>query len=111
MEIKGVVKKINEIQSGVSKAGKEWKKQTFVIDTGDQYNPDVCFSVFGEDKLEMVSKLKLNEKVTVHFNLSSREFNGSWYHNIDAWRIEKGEKTETMDQQNAVKEEIEKLPF
>ena len=27
------------------------------------------------------------QEVEVGFNISSREFNGKWYHNIDAWKI------------------------
>jgi hypothetical protein len=27
--------------------------------------------------------------VEVFFNLESREFNGKWYHNINAWKIDK----------------------
>ena len=28
------------------------------------------------------------DQVDVSFNLSSREYNGRYFHNIDAWRIE-----------------------
>lgn len=91
LSVKGNVSNILPVESGTSKAGKEWKKQGFVINTGEQFNPDICFSVFGEDKLQMVSELKVGEEVEVHFNLSSREFNGKYYHNIDAWRVEKGD--------------------
>lgn len=91
LSVKGNVSSILPVESGTSKAGKEWKKQGFVINTGEQFNPDICFSVFGEDKLQMVSELKVGEEVEVFFNLSSREFNGKYYHNIDAWRIEKGD--------------------
>jgi predicted SnoaL-like aldol condensation-catalyzing enzyme len=90
LSVKGRVSNILAVESGTSKAGKEWKKQGFIIDTGEQYNPEICFSVFGEDKLQMVAGITVGEDVEVHFNLSSREFNGKYYHNIDAWRIEKG---------------------
>ncbi|MFT7613996.1 MAG: hypothetical protein ACI9J3_002977 [Parvicellaceae bacterium] len=90
LEVKGRVSKILAVESGTSKAGKDWKKQGFVIDTGDQYNPNVCFSLFGEDKIAMLGNFKEGQDVTVSFNLSSREFNEKWYHNIDAWKIEAG---------------------
>ena len=89
LDTKGKVVKVLEVESGTSKAGKEWKKQGFVINNDNEFNPEICFSVFGEDKLQMVSELKVGEEVTVHFNLSSREFNSKYYHSIDAWRIEK----------------------
>lgn len=87
LEIKGRISKVLDVESGVSKAGKEWQKQSFVIDTGDEYNPEVCFSLFGEDKIAMLGKHKEGASVTVGFNVSSREFNGKYYHNLDAWKI------------------------
>ena len=32
MKIKGKFKKLLKLESGVSKAGKEWKKQSFILD-------------------------------------------------------------------------------
>ena len=37
--MKGKVIEILPIESGISKAQKEWKRQSFVIDNYDQYNP------------------------------------------------------------------------
>ena len=45
--------------------------------------------MFGDDKLAMLAGVTVGEDVEVHFNLSSREFNGKYYHNIDAWKIDK----------------------
>ena len=87
LSVKGRITNILEVESGTSKAGKEWKKQSFVIDNGDQYNPNVCFSLFGEEKIGMLRNFGAGQEVEVGFNLSSREFNGKWYHNIDAWKI------------------------
>lgn len=107
LSVKGRVSNILAVESGTSKAGKEWKKQGFIIDTGEQYNPEICFSVFGEDKLQMVAGITVGEDVEVHFNLSSREFNGKYYHNIDAWRIEKGS---AQAAQNVVPDNAAPLP-
>ncbi|MGB0886612.1 MAG: DUF3127 domain-containing protein [Vicingaceae bacterium] len=87
LAIKGRITKVLSIESGTSKAGKEWKKQGFVIDTGAQYNPEVCFSLFGDDKIAMLRNFGEGQEVEVAFNISSREFNGKYYHNIDAWKI------------------------
>ena len=88
LSVKGRINQILQVESGTSKAGKEWKKQSFVIDTGAQYNPLVCFSLFGEDKLALLGNVSAGQEVEVAFNISSREFNGKWYHNIDAWKID-----------------------
>ena len=70
MDVKGKVVQLLPVQSGVSKAGKEWSKQEFVIETEEQFPKKICFTLF-----------------EVSFNVESREFNGKWYHNINAWRI------------------------
>lgn len=88
LTLKGRIKSILPPESGTSKAGKAWRKQSFVVDTGAQYNPDVCFGVFGDDKLDMLARFEPGAEVEVSFNLSSREYNGRYYHNIDAWKIE-----------------------
>ena len=87
LAVKGRITNILAIEEGVSKADKPWKKQNFVIDTGAQYNPEVCFQLFGEDKIAMLANFPEGSEVEVAFNLSSREFNGKYYHNIDAWKI------------------------
>jgi hypothetical protein len=32
----------------------------------------------------------MDETVTVHFDIESREYNGRWYTNIRAWKVDKG---------------------
>ena len=88
LTIKGKLSRKLSVESGTSKAGKEWKKQSFVVDTGAQYNPEICFQLFGEDKIQMLSSHNEGDQVEVSFNLSSNEYNGKYYSNIDAWRIE-----------------------
>ena len=98
LKLKGKLTKILDPESGTSKAGKEWKKQSFVIDTGDQYNPEVCFSLFGEDKInDNLSDVKIGTEVAVLFNASSREFKGKYYHSLDAWKIVTGDESERPD--------------
>jgi hypothetical protein len=87
LTIKGRLANILKMESGQSKAGKEWKKQSFVIDTGDQYNPNVCFSLFGDDKIALLSQVAVGQDIEVSFNVSSREYQGKWFHNLDAWKI------------------------
>ena len=116
LAITGKLVKALDVESGTSKAGKEWKKQSFVIDTGAQYNPEVCFSLFGEDKIAMIEGLQPGMEIEVSFNLSSREYNGKYYHNIDAWRINKAAAAVVEDMPQAPlnsldAEEEDDLPF
>lgn len=87
--IKGKLVKKLDVESGTSKAGKEWKKQSFLVNTGAQYNPEVCFQLFGDDKIQMLDGVNDGDELEVSFNVSSREYNGRYFHNIDAWKISK----------------------
>ena len=84
MEVKWKLVKKLELQTGVSKAGKEWKKQSIVIDTGNDFNNEVCVSAFG-DKVGQMNKLEIGMEVSVLCNVYSREYNGRYYHNIDGY--------------------------
>ena len=86
MDIKGKVIQILPVQTGTSKAGKEWSKQEFVIETEEQFPKNICFTLFG-DKLSLLTGITAGQQVEVFFNLESREFSGKWYHNINAWKI------------------------
>ena len=114
--VKGKLSRKLSVESGTSKAGKEWKKQTFLVNTGAQYNPEICFQLFGEEKVEMLNHHNEGEQVEVSFNLSSKEFNGKYFHNIDAWRIETIEsntqnKIEEAPEFNTPSTEEDDLPF
>ena len=86
MKITGKLAKVLEKQKGVSKAGKEWQKQSFVLDTGSDFNNEICIDCFGE-KIEMIQNLKIGANIEVKLNVSSKEFKGRYYHNISAWDI------------------------
>ena len=114
LAIKGKLSRKLSVESGTSKAGKEWKKQSFLIDTGAQYNPEICFQLFGDDKIAMLQHHNEGDQVEVSFNLSSREFNGRYFHNIDAWRIEgmgSANATEDAPAFNASSNDDDDLPF
>lgn len=88
LDISGKVVQILPEQTGVSTKG-NWVKQDFVIETTEQYPKKVCFTAFGE-KASQVKSLQVGETVTVSFNMESREFNGKWYTNINAWKVVSG---------------------
>ncbi len=88
LQVKGKIEQILKPESGVSRAGKEWQKQEFVIETDEQFPRKVCFTLFN-DKTSLIKGISAGEEVEVSFNLESREYNGKWFHNINAWKIEK----------------------
>jgi len=105
MKITGKLTKVLELQKGVSKAGKEWQKQSFVLDTGADFNNEICIDVFGE-KIDQITNLKNGVELEVKINVSSKEFKGRYYHNISAWEIQNVGSTEPIKNDDS-----EDLPF
>jgi len=88
MEVTGKVIAVLPAQGGTSKTGNEWKKQEYVIETHEQYPKKICFQIFGADKIEQAA-IQPGEELTVHFDIDSREYQGRWFTNINAWRVER----------------------
>ena len=88
LELEGrIVRKLG-VQTGTSARG-AWSKQEFIFEYQEgNYPTQVCMNVWGEDKVRELDKYQVNDRVKVSFNLSSREFNGRWYTDVRAWRIE-----------------------
>ncbi|RPH70910.1 DUF3127 domain-containing protein [bacterium] len=86
LEISGKVIQVLSEQTGTGRNG-QWTKQDFVIETQEQYPRKICFSAWGE-KVSVVKNLKTGSLVNVSFNAESREFNGRWYTDLRAWKID-----------------------
>jgi len=71
---------------GTSAKG-EWKKQDAIFETAEQFPKKVCIS-FWSEKVDELKKISEGSSVKVHINLESREYNGKWYTDIRAWKIE-----------------------
>lgn len=97
MELTGKVIAVLEARGGISKAsGNPWKMQDYVIETNEQYPRRMCFNVFGEDKISQFN-IQLGEEITVSFDINAREYQGRWYNDIRAWKVDRV----TTDQQAA----------
>ena len=91
-EISGKISTIVDKVSGQSKNGNEWVKQEFVIETDGQYPKKVCFSLWG-DKINVLENLNEGTPVKVSFDPESREYNGRWYTDLRAWKIDTANTT------------------
>lgn len=85
MELTGKCVAVLDIQSGTSKTGNEWKKQEFVIEFGDRYPKKVCFQLFGDRVNDCPN---VGDEVVVSFDAESREWNGKWFTQLNAWKVE-----------------------
>lgn len=89
LEITGKLTQLLPLQSGTSARG-EWKKQDFILETEEQYPKKVCISLWG-DKLADIEGIQMGETITASVNIESREFNGRWYTDVRAWRIQRAQ--------------------
>ncbi|MCG9879610.1 MAG: DUF3127 domain-containing protein [Bacteroidia bacterium] len=87
LDITGKIIQKLPITRGTSKAGKDWEKQEFIIETQETYPKKICIGLMGEKTREL-EKFNPGQEVKVSLNIESREYQGKWYTNINAWRIE-----------------------
>lgn len=89
MELKGKIIAVLEERSGVAKAsGKPYRVAQYVLETIEQYPKKMMFEVFGDDKINQMN-IQVGEELTVSFDIDSREYNGKWYNQIRAWKVER----------------------
>ena len=116
LKITGIITKVLEVQKGTSKAGKDWQKLQFIVETEEEYNNTYCFELFGEDKISDFSKWnKERSKVTVKFNVQTNEWNGKYFTSLSAWNVYnefKDAPSEAEKEMKEMQEESESdLPF
>ena len=87
MEIQGKVIAVLPERSGVSARG-EWKSQTYVIETQEQYPKKMAFDVFGADRLAQFN-IHSGEEILVSFDIDAHEYQGRWFNSIRAWNVNK----------------------
>lgn len=89
MELIGKIIEECPIQEGTSRSGNPWKKRMYIVETQESYPKKVALTVFGSDRVAATeAAVKLGDTVRVSFDLESREYNGRWYTDAMAWRIE-----------------------
>lgn len=85
MQLTAKLTQLLPIQTGTGKNG-EWKKQDLIVETGGQYPKKICISIWG-DKINS-SQLQIGNELKIDFDIESREYNGKWYTDIKAWKID-----------------------
>ncbi len=85
MELIAKLIKTLPIQTGEGKNG-IWKKQDIIVETDGKFPKKVCISLWG-DKIDE-SKLVIGNQLSISFDVESREYNGKWYTDVKAWKLE-----------------------
>lgn len=88
-EVKGKVVAVPPAQTGVGQRG-PWRRQTVVIEYEDgRYTQKLALEC-GNSKAEDFGKLRVGQTVTVHYDVTSREYNGRYFTTANAfdWKVE-----------------------
>ena len=86
MEFEGTVYKIMPVTKGTSARG-EWQRQDVVFEMNEgSFTRKICVTFF--NKPDDVARLREGATYTVSVNIESREYNGRWYTDIRAWRLQ-----------------------
>lgn len=83
-ETAGKIKVIYDTQSFAS----GFTKREFVVTTAaDKYPQDLKFEVVKE-KCQLLDSFEAGQDVTVNFDIRGNEYNGKYYVNLSAWKIQ-----------------------
>jgi len=86
MEFEGSVYRILPLTKGTSARG-EWQRQDVVFDMQEgNFTRKICVTFF--NRPDDVAKLKEGATYHVSVNIESREYNGRWYTDVRAWRLQ-----------------------
>lgn len=86
MAIRGKVIFVGQMIGGNRKSdGQAWKKQEFAIETEGQYPKKVAFSVMN-DRIDKAA-IQMGQTLEIEVDAQSREYNGKWYTELTAWKV------------------------
>ncbi len=83
LKINGKVKLLLDAQTFDS----GFTKREFVITTQEQYPQDVKLEVT-QQRVALLDNMKEGDNVDVHFNIRGNEYNGRYFVNLQAWKID-----------------------
>lgn len=114
-ELHGKIKTIMEPKT----FGSGFTIREFVVTVEDGKYPQDIVLQFVQDKVSLLDTIDEGQDVTVHFDIRGKEYNGRYFNNLQAWKIESEssasnyddddyEETKTPDDFD---EEGEQIPF
>lgn len=86
MDIQGKVIKFLDPVTGEGRNG-TWKKQEFILELPGDFPKKVCIANWN-DKADL-SGVKEGDELKVYIDVESREYNGRWYTDVKAWKLER----------------------
>ena len=96
-ELEGTVKVIDEVQTFAS----GFSKREFVVEIEDGKYPQSLKFECVKDKTSLTDGLQIGDAVKVSFDIRGNEYNGRYYVNLNAWKVEKAGGGAAPDQGGA----------
>ncbi|NRB62338.1 MAG: DUF3127 domain-containing protein [Saprospiraceae bacterium] len=85
-EVVGKLHKKFETESKTS----SFQAREFVIEVADGNYPQMVKFQLVQDRCGLIDEYSEGDQIKVHFDLRGREWNGKYFTNLNAWRIESG---------------------
>lgn len=87
MEVSGRIVKSLPKQTGPSKKGGTWTRHQVLIETEGQYPKQIVVDIY-DDKAAPLKTASAGTLVNFSVDLSSREYKGSYYTSVTAYKVE-----------------------
>ncbi len=85
-ELSGKIKLIMEPKT----FGSGFTVREFVVTVDDGKYPQDIVLQFVQDKVSLLDSVQVGQEVTTSFDIRGREYNGRYFNNLQAWKIEAG---------------------
>lgn len=79
------------VKYDTQKKSEKFSAREFVIEVADGQYPQMVKFQLTQDRCSLVDTFNVGEAIKVHFDLRGREWNGKYFTNLNAWRLEKPE--------------------
>lgn len=95
IEQKGTISAFGEIREGTGKSGYHWQRQNIVLEyqVGESYTEHLVVTADADGIKEIDTLgLKVGDKVSITAKVTSREWNGRWFTDVEMYKIIPGAK-------------------
>ncbi len=99
-EVDGKLHKIFETEQKTDK----FRAREFVLEVVDGQYPQMVKFQLTQDKCELLDAHSEGDELKVHFDLRGREWNGKYFTNLQAWRVESGSEAHSAPPAEAASE-------
>lgn len=99
MELTGRIKIIMDEQ----KFDSGFYKKDFVVTTEEQYPQDILFSL-NKERTEFINNFNVGDTVLVRFDVRGREWQGKYFVNLVAWKLEEASAAAPADASPAMEQ-------